>query len=450
MQVVRSNTPQHTLSRSVERTGVGLFTGAQTRMRLLPGEEDRGIVFRRVDLSGAPEIPARVDHVDAARPRRTVLASGDASVETVEHCLSALAALGIDNAVVEVNGPEIPAFDGSALPIVEAIHDAGIDAQTAPREVVVIDEPIVVRDGEAVVSALPIEGDTPEYVYMLDYGEGSPIARQSKAVSLDAASFETEVAPARTFSTRREAEFARSNGLFTHLEPKDMLVIDDAGPIDNAYRFDDEPARHKLLDLIGDLALVGKPLRGRFVSARSGHTLNHKLASAIFKAAEGIEARPGSPTAPAEPEKPAMEIRQIMRLLPHRYPMVLIDRVLEVEADQRAVGIKNVTINEPFFQGHYPHTPIMPGVLIVEAMCQLAGLMLSRKLERTGKIAVLMTLDDVRLRKAVTPGDQLVIESEALRTSPRFGDCACRAFVAGNLVAEARVKFMMVDAEKQP
>jgi UDP-3-O-[3-hydroxymyristoyl] N-acetylglucosamine deacetylase/3-hydroxyacyl-[acyl-carrier-protein] dehydratase len=193
---------------------------------------------------------------------------------------------------------------------------------------------------------------------------------------------------------------------------------------------------------VGDLALVGRPVHARVLAVKSGHALNHKLAREILEYAKRQDHAGSALTTPA------MDIRKILGLLPHRYPMVLIDRVIEIDSDQRAVGVKNVTINEPFFQGHYPAAPIMPGVLIVEAMCQLSGLMLSQKLERTGKIAVLLSLDRVKLRKAVTPGDQLVIETEAVRTSARFGDVQARAYVAADLAAEARIKFMMVDAEQ--
>ena len=200
--------------------------------------------------------------------------------------------------------------------------------------------------------------------------------------------------------------------------------------------------RHKLLDLIGDLALVGRPINARILASKSGHSLNQRLARELVEL--GRRGEESDEHLPA----PAMDIRQIMRLLPHRYPMVLVDRVLEMEGDRRAVGVKNVSMNEPFFQGHYPGIPIMPGVLIVEAMSQLSGLMLSQKLDRTGKVAVLLSLDKVKLRRPVVPGDQLVIEAEAIRASSRFGDVQCRSYVSGKLVAEARVRFMMVDAEQ--
>ncbi len=432
---------QRTVKAPASFAGTGLFTAAPATATIRPAPPNSGIRFRRSDLPGQPEIPASVEFVIDA-PRRTVLKQSGVSIETVEHCLGALAGLGVDNALVEVSGPELPAGDGSASAFIDAIEFAGgLIEQDAPREPIVIAEPITVRDGDTTLAALPSEATSLELLYMLDYGEHSPLTRQAHAFSLDDGSFAKHIAPARTFSTAAEAQAAQAMGLFKHLTPREMLVIGEHGPIDNAYRFDNEPVRHKLLDLLGDISLVGRPIHGRIVAFRSGHALNHQLARAIL----GMDSRTTGPLAEGAP---AMEIRSIMRLLPHRYPMILIDRVIEIEADRRAVGVKNVSINEPFFQGHYPGTPIMPGVLIVEAMCQLAGLMLSHKLERTGKIAVLLSMDDVRLRKAVTPGDQLVIETEAVKAGSRYGDAQCRAFVAGTLVAEARVKFLMVDAER--
>ncbi|MCA9311898.1 MAG: UDP-3-O-[3-hydroxymyristoyl] N-acetylglucosamine deacetylase [Phycisphaerales bacterium] len=431
---------QRTILRETEVSGEGLFSGKPVRVRIRPGQPGSGIIFRRVDLPDSPDIPAHVDHV-VPRPRRTVLQVGGAAVETVEHCLSAFAGLGIDNAVVELDAAELPAGDGSASPFVEPLSGAGVAEQEEPVTPIMVTEPIMVRDGQAMVTVMPNDGDAMELMYVLDYGDRSPIPRQTCSWALGG-DYRHQIAPARTFSTEHDARAMWDQGLFRHLTAKEMLVIGEAGPVDNCYRFDDEPVRHKLLDLLGDLSLAGRPISGRIVAVRSGHALNHQMARRLLEHEEQNRAA-------AKAVAPAMDIRSIMRLLPHRYPMILVDRVIEIEEDARAVGVKNVTINEPFFQGHYPGTPIMPGVLIVEAMCQLAGLMLSHKLERTGKIAVLLSLDGVKMRKAVTPGDQLILESEAIRASARFGDVQCRAFVAGDLVAEARVKFMMVDAEQQ-
>ncbi len=434
---------QRTLRSAAVVSGRGLFTGLPATATIRPAPAESGIVFRRTDLPGSEPIPAHVDYV-LETPRHTSLQRGEAVVETVEHCLSAIVGLGVDNAVVELTDRETPAGDGSALAFVEAIRAAGLVEQDAPRRVLVLETPVSVREGDAMVSALPSTGSGLDVLYDLDYGKGSVLGRQMHVFALESGTYAETIAPARTYALRADAEAMRKAGLFAHLTAKEMLVIGEHGPIDNTLRFDDEPARHKLLDLIGDLALVGRPVCAKVVARKSGHSLNHRLARAIVESARAPGLAEVSSAA-----APAMNIRQIMRLLPHRFPMVMVDRVLEMEGDRRAVGVKNVTINEPFFQGHYPGTPIMPGVLIVEAMSQLAGLMLSQKLERTGKVAVLLSLDKVKLRRPVVPGDQLVMETETIRASSRFGEVQCRAFVGGQCAAEAQIKFMMIDAEQE-
>ena len=231
----------------------------------------------------------------------------------------------------------------------------------------------------------------------------------------------------------------RDMGFGLHLTARDVLVMGDDGPIENTLRFADEHVRHKMLDLIGDLALLGRRLCGRIVASRSGHDLNHAL---VERLAGHIQSREQVGSG-----EPVMDIRKIMRLLPHRYPFLMIDRILEIEGDTRAVGVKNVTINEPFFQGHYPNLPIFPGVMIVEAMAQLSGILLSRRLEHTGKVAVLLSMDRVKMRRPVRPGDQIIIEAEALHARTRTGHCKCQATVSGEIAAEAEIKFMLVDSE---
>ena len=434
---------QRTLRSPATVTGRGLFTGLPVTATLRPAPADHGVQFRRTDLEGTDPIPATVEYL-VDTPRHTSLKLGDAEVQTVEHCLSAIAGLGVDNVLVELSNLETPCGDGSAMPFVDAIQAAGFEELDAPRRSLTLTEPVTVREGDAMIAALPNSGAGLDLLYDLDYGDLNPIGRQLQVFALDDDSpYIRDIAPARTYALLEEAEAMRERGMFSHLSPKDMLVLGEHGPIDNELRFTDEPARHKLLDMIGDLSLIGRRLNARIVARKSGHALNHRLAREILAVTKTNEL---SGTAPGEP---AMSIRQILRLLPHRYPMVLVDRVLEIEGDRRAVGVKNVTINEPFFQGHYPSTPIMPGVLIVEAMSQLAGLMLSQKLERTGKVAVLMSLDAVKIRRPVVPGDQLVMETEAIRAGSRFGEVRCHAYVSGQLAAEAVVKFMMVDAEQE-
>jgi UDP-3-O-[3-hydroxymyristoyl] N-acetylglucosamine deacetylase/3-hydroxyacyl-[acyl-carrier-protein] dehydratase len=434
---------QRTLARSVTIKGKGLLLGADAVCEIGPGLADEGIVFERVDVNPPVRIPALVEYA-VNRPRRTALKVGDVSIETVEHCLSALAGLGIDNAVIRLAGPELPCGDGSALPFTAPLLEAGTVALDRPRKIFRVREPLVVQDGNgASISAMPCDAEGMRVVYDLDYGRNAHRIRSQTYSFVETSSdYLTEVAPARTFSLKEEAEALWQSGACRHLTPKDVLVIGDDGPIDNAYRFDDEPVRHKVLDAIGDLFLAGCAIQCNILAVRSGHSLNRRLAQKIREQMQAVEMRQ------TMLDGRVMDIRAIQRLMPHRYPMLLVDRVIEMDGDRRATGIKNVSINEPFFQGHYPGTPIMPGVLIVEAMAQLGGLLMSKTLDHQGKIAILLSLDRVKLRKPVTPGDQLLLEAENIRSSARTGHLRCRALVGDKVAAEAEIRFMMVDADQ--
>jgi UDP-3-O-[3-hydroxymyristoyl] N-acetylglucosamine deacetylase/3-hydroxyacyl-[acyl-carrier-protein] dehydratase len=438
--------PEHqkTISREATLTGPGLFSGETATVTFAPASPGSGITFVREQDGKVANIPALIENV-LNRPRRTCLRNGTLFVETVEHCMAALAGMGVDNAFVRVSGGaigELPGGDGSSRPFVEAIQEAGLTEQDAPQEPLIIRKPIQVSLEGATIAALPGPTDRLEVLY--EFEAPKPVGRQTVSFRLggpDEEDFASEIAPARTFIFENEARELRARGLGKHLTPKDLLVISSSGPIENKFRFADECARHKLLDLIGDLALVGRPIRGRIVASRSGHKLNHLMARRLIEHDES-EARQSLVHRDAE-----MDIRRIQRILPHRYPMLLVDRVLEIVGDQRATGIKNVTFNDLFIQGHYPGTPIMPGVLIVEAMAQLGGLLLSRKLEHTGKLAILLSMDKVKMRHPVVPGDQLLLEAVAVRVKSRTGHVRCKAFVEDKLACEADIKFMLVDAE---
>jgi UDP-3-O-[3-hydroxymyristoyl] N-acetylglucosamine deacetylase/3-hydroxyacyl-[acyl-carrier-protein] dehydratase len=411
-------------------------------LTLAPAEVDTGITFVREQDGKVATIRAHVQNV-LKRPRRTCLRNGTLLVETVEHCMAALSGMGIDNAVVRVAGGnvgELPGGDGSSKPFVDAIRDAGVTEQDADRAPLIITKPLQVSMGDATLAALPGPTDALEIIY--EFEGGPPIGRQTFSFRLGDDDFIEQLAPARTFVFEKEAHEMQARGLGKHLTTRDLLVISPTGPIDNEFRYGDECVRHKILDLIGDLYLIGRPLRGRLVAHKSGHELNHMLARRLIQQDE-TTAREALISREA-----VMDIRAIQRILPHRYPMLLVDRVIEITADEtKAVGIKNVTFNDVFFQGHYPGTPIMPGVLIVEAMAQLGGLLLSQKLEHTGKLAVLLSMDKVKMRNPVVPGDQLILEAIAVRVKSRTGHVRCKAFVTDKLVAEADIKFMLVDAE---
>jgi UDP-3-O-[3-hydroxymyristoyl] N-acetylglucosamine deacetylase/3-hydroxyacyl-[acyl-carrier-protein] dehydratase len=429
---------QKTIKSPVAVTGRGLFSGQPCRLQFAPAPADSGIVFHRPSDNGSVTIPCNVSKV-TQRPHRTSLSNGTACVETVEHVLAAVKGMDIDNLVIDVSAEETPSSDGSSLLFTEALQQAGVVEQDLEKRVYVIDQPVSVSEGDAMLAALPGPTDGLDILFDLDYPSVPGLGRQVLSFRLGRDDFLTQLAPARTFALEQEARQLQEQGLCTHLTVKDILVLGSDGPIDNVMRFPDEPVRHKVCDLIGDLALLGRPICGRIVAYRSGHELNHALVRKLA-AAMAVHGR-------AAIGEPVMDIRRIMRVLPHRYPFLMIDRIVQLDGDQRAVGIKNVSINEPFFQGHWPGQPVMPGVMILEAMAQLSGILLSRRLEHTGKIAVLLSLDRVKMRRLVRPGDQLILESEAIRVHARTGHCRCRAMVGDELAAEAEIKFMLVDAE---
>ncbi len=429
----------------MEFEGLGLFTGEPVTMRVRPGEPRSGIWFIRTDQSPAIPIAARVENV-SKRARRTSLRNGSVAIETVEHCLSACAALGLDNLRIELNANEIPALDGSCLPFIQKLRAGGFAEQDAVREPYVIDEMARVVEGDAEIIALPPlnpECDTLEIAYDLDYGNDGPIGHQIYRIRMTPESFEANIAPARTFVLQTEADELRSAGLGTHLSYEDVLVIGNDGPIENRFRFPDECVRHKILDLVGDLALFGRPLVGRIMARKSGHALNHEIVRAL-RDREEVQRRETFSA-----QTPALDIHRVQRILPHRYPFLMIDRIIEIDGTRRVVGLKNVTINESYFQGHYPGDPIMPGVLVIEALAQIGGVLLSQALEHKGKVAVLLSLDKVKFRRAVRPGDQLILEAESIRVRSSTGHVKGRATVGDELVAEAEIKFMLTDAESR-
>jgi UDP-3-O-[3-hydroxymyristoyl] N-acetylglucosamine deacetylase/3-hydroxyacyl-[acyl-carrier-protein] dehydratase len=432
---------QRTISLEAEIEGHGLFTGQTVHLRLKPAPPNTGLVLARVDLGPEARVSATIQSV-AKRFQRTTLVNGETCVETTEHLLGALAGLGIDNLYAELNGPELPAGDGSAADYVRLLRQAGIVEQEAERPVLAIAEPVTVQAGDAVITALP-GPDELAITYHLDYGPSGVIPAQVYSLKINPDSFVRELAATRTFILDTEVPELRRRGYGPQATYDDLLVIGPDGPINNTYRWPDEPARHKIVDIVGDLFLLNCDLRGRIVAMRSGHALNHRLVRRLLEQAAGLGSLVGSAL------RQAMDVTQIMSVLPHRYPFLLVDRVIALEDNVRAVGIKNVTINEHFFQGHYPGTPIMPGVLIVEAMAQLSGVLLLKKLVHENQVAVLLSMDKVKLRKAVHPGDQLRLEAEVVRSKARTAEVMARAWVGDELAAEARIRFMLVPPEQE-
>ncbi len=433
---------QTTIASPVSLSGIGLFLSRPVTLTFRPAPANHGIVFVRSDLNHAP-IAARIGNV-VKRPRRTALRQGDATVDTTEHCLSAVAGLGLDNLLIELDGPEVPGMDGSAAPFIEALTTAGrVEQDDAPRRIFELSQPVMVRQDDATLAAIPSEQPGLQLVYELDYPQEPAIGRRLAIFHLGKDDYTAQIAPTRTFILEAEAAALRERGFGSHLTPQSLLVVGKQGPVGgNRFRFDDEPARHKLLDLIGDLMLLGAPLQAKVIASKSGHPLNHALVRAMLG-----QLREQTHQALAV-SRNVVDIRRLQRILPHRYPMLLVDRVIELDGERRALGVKNVTANEPYFAGHFPNAPIMPGVLIVEAMAQLSGVLIGQRLENQGKLAILLSLERVKLRKPVVPGDQLILEAESVRVRTSIAHMRCRAYVGQFIVAEAEVKFMIVDGQQ--
>lgn len=444
--MLKSTRRQRTIARPAEVRGVGFFHGADVTIRFHPAAPDAGIVFERVDLPGRPRVPARLDSVVPSQ-RRTTIKSGEASVEMIEHVMAALAGLRVDNAVVQIDAGECPGCDGSSRVFVEAIDEAGIEEQDRMRPVLVVDEPVSIREGDAVLAIHPpgpAGGLT--LSYHLDYGRGAAIPAQSFCVGLSPESFREEIGPSRTFLLEAEAAALRAAGIGARTTEADILLFGQGGVVGNELRYPDECARHKILDMVGDLALVGADLHGFVVAYRSGHQTNAALGRRILETRAG-QGDPADTPLPLR-EDGSIDVAGIMQLLPHRFPFLLVDRVLELTPRRRVVGIKNVSINEPFFAGHWPGMPIMPGVLVVEALAQTAGVLIASSIPREGKLALIAAIDAIKLRRPITPGDQLVMEVVGDRIKNQSAVVTGVARVGGDVAAEARIRFAIVDARR--
>lgn len=425
---------QRTLKSPVELSGPGLHSGETVNVRILPAPQGTGVEFLRTDIEDAQPIPANIRYYDM-QDRRTRLRHGNSEVDTVEHLLAVCSGLQVDNLRVEISGSELPGMDGSGAEFLEKFQQVGIVEQRAEARQFRLEKPIYVREGNATLVALPAEEDALVLQYIASFNDPA-IEGGSYQVTVTPETFESEIASARTFCLASEVAFLREHGFGKGATRDNTLVLGDP---ETVMRMEDEPVRHKLLDLIGDLHLLGADLSAHVIATRSGHKTNASLVRRLTEEMERQE------TGGLIKRESGLDVREVMKMLPHRYPFLLLDRVIAVEGYQRAIAVKNVSINEPFFQGHFPDKPLMPGVLQLEAMAQLAGVLLLRKLEHTGKLAVLWSIDKVKLRAPVEPGDQLRIEVETTRMKGELAQVKGQGSVAGKVVCEATLTFTMVE-----
>ncbi len=447
---VLSNLPvlnQQTLSQPASFSGTGLHSGNRVNMTILPAPANSGVRFRRVDLEGKPEIEARVENVGETT-RSTTLAKGNVKIHTVEHVLAALAGYGIDNAVVELDANEPPIADGSSREFCKIIQDAGLAPLAEKREPYSPVEPIELQMGETTMTLFPDEA----FKISCTSADKKGRFTQFFSTEITPKTWEKELSHARTFCFYEEIEFLIKNGLIKGGSLENAIVIrDDAVLTTEPLRYPEEFVRHKMLDIVGDLSLLGRPIRGHLIAVKPSHAANCELVRHIaaqmqkpLRAAQTFAPPPPRIAAPMPlvAEGGAMDVERIMKLLPHRPPFLMVDRVLKIEGN-KIVGVKNVTMNEAYFQGHFPGHPIMPGVLQLEAMAQVAGVLLLQQVEAANQVAYFMSAEDVKWRKPVVPGDTLIIEVELTKTRGKIGKAKGVCKVGGEIVSEAGVTFML-------
>ena len=463
---------QRTIEKPVSLSGIGLHTGTSCTMTFKPAPDNYGIRFVRVDLGGNPEIPAIADNVvDVSRG--TTLGIGEAKVHTVEHVLAAVVGLQIDNLIIELDGIEPPVGDGSSIPYVEQLLAAGFVQQESPKDYLLIDETVMYHNEENKIDivALPLDGY--RATVMVDYQNPALGSQHTGLFDLEK-EFVSEFAPARTFCFLSEVEHLANIGLIKGGDIDNAVVIIDRNSDDKELdelrkklgikekviagkngilnnkelRFKNEPARHKLLDLLGDLALIGAPLKAQILAARPGHKANVEFAKQIRKLYQ--QKKLVKKFQFVKKEGVVFDINAIHRILPHRYPFLLVDKIIHLELDKKVIGVKAVSSNEPYFQGHFPGQPIMPGVLIIEAMAQTGGILLLNAFPNPEeKLVLFMQINNAKFRKPVIPGDQMYMEIEMTNKKSKVVLMSGKTYVNNILVAEAEFMAAIADREKE-
>ena len=435
---------QKTIKQECSISGVGLHTGNKTKIVLKSAPAGTGIEFIRTDLPDRPVIKVSIDNIltDDSVSRCSSIGKGPERIYTIEHLMSVLSGLGIDNLRVEINGNELPGLDGSGLEYLNLISKAGTIEQDKERYVFQIQEPIGISRNDAAIYIAPAADF--KISYALDYNHPH-LRSQFYSTVVTEEIFKTEIAPCRTFCLEREIAQLSSAGLGKGANFKNTLVVGDSGVIDNKLRFSDEFVRHKILDIIGDIYLLGIPVQGHIFAVKSGHRLNMALLKKIHEQKLKYDKR-FEIVKQNWPDKKQLSVEDIMNVLPHRYPFLLVDRVIEVEQGKRGIGIKNVTINDNFFQGHFPSKPVMPGVMMIEAMAQTAGIVLLTNEAHRGKLALFMSADNIKFRKVVQPGDQLLLDVEVVNEKSRLAKIHAQAKVGEDIVAEADMILSFTEA----
>lgn len=446
---------QKTISKEVSLTDIGLHTGQKVNLTFCPAQENFGIKFQRIDLEDHPIIEANVDYVSEVQ-RGTTLTKNGNSVSTIEHSLAALTGLGIDNCLIKIDAQEVPIMDGSSTPFVKILKEAGIKEQDSEKDYLIIKEPIKFSIEDQGIELIALPDDHFSVKSMIDYD--SPVLGQQHASMEKIQDFEDEIASSRTFCFLHELEFLAQNNLIKGGDLSNAIVVVDKviekerlnqiaqllgkptvevtskGILDNIeLRHENEAARHKLLDIVGDLTLVGKPIKGKIIATKPGHGPNTEFAKLIKKRSKEMETK-------FDVSKTVLDVEGIKKILPHRPPMLMVDRIIELSPD-KVVGVKNVSVNEDLFRGHFPDQPIFPGVLQVEAMAQVGGvLVLSQFEDPENYLTYFMKIDKVKFRKMVVPGDQIVFEISYLTPYRRgVAHMAGKAYVNGTLVTEAEM-----------